>query len=86
MMHKGSLGLLDDPLAFFYIYIKIKGLALFVYQKHRLIFLESCSGLSFINAGNTAFNVKNGNIPFARPKMSIHDQLRYKFVISLFST
>jgi hypothetical protein len=52
------------------------------YQKHRLKFLESCSGLSFINAGNTAVQ-KNGNIPFAKPKMSINDQLRYKFVISL---
>ena len=52
------------------------------YQKHRLKFLESCSGLSFINAGNTAVK-KNGNIPFAAPKMSIQDQLRYKFVLSL---
>ena len=52
------------------------------YQKHRLKFLESCSGLSFINAGNTAVS-KNKNIPFAKPKMSIKEQLRYKFVISL---
>jgi hypothetical protein len=52
------------------------------YQKHRLKFLESCSGLSFVNAGNTAV-CKNKNIPFAKPKMSIKEQLRYKFVLSL---
>jgi hypothetical protein len=52
------------------------------YQKHRLKFLESCSSLSFVNAGNTAVS-KNKNIPFAKPKMSIKDQLRYKFVLSL---
>jgi len=52
------------------------------YQEHRLRFLESCSNLSFINAGNTAVQ-KNGNVPFARPKMSINEQLKYKFVLSL---
>jgi len=52
------------------------------YQEHRLRFLESCSNLSFINAGNTAVQ-KNGNVPYARPKMSIDEQLKYKFVLSL---
>jgi len=52
------------------------------YQEHRLRFLESCSNLSFINAGNTAVQ-KNGNVPYARPKMSINEQLKYKFVLSL---
>ena len=52
------------------------------YQEHRQRFLESCSGLSFINAGNTAVQ-KNGNVPFAKPKMSINEQLKYKFVLSL---
>lgn len=52
------------------------------YQKHRLKFLESCSDLNFINAGNTAVK-KNGNVPFARPQMSINEQLKYKFVLSL---
>ena len=52
------------------------------YQEHRLRFLESCSGLSFINAGNTAVE-KNGNVSFAKPQMSIKEQLKYKFVLSL---
>ena len=52
------------------------------YQEHRLRFLESCSDLSFINAGNTAVK-KNGNVPFARTKMSINEQLKYKFILSL---
>ena len=52
------------------------------YQKHRLRFLESCSELEFVNAGNTAVQ-KNRYIPFARPKMSINEQLKYKFVLSL---
>ena len=52
------------------------------YQEHRQRFLESCSGLSFINAGNTAVQ-KNGNVPFAKPQMSIKEQLKYKFVLSL---
>ena len=52
------------------------------YQEHRKRFLESCSGLSFINAGNTAVQ-KNGNVPFTRPKMSLKEQLKYKFVLSL---
>jgi hypothetical protein len=52
------------------------------YQEHRLRFLESCSDLSFINAGNTAVK-KNGNVPFARTKMSIKEQLKYKFILSL---
>ena len=52
------------------------------YQEHRQRFLESCNGLSFINAGNTAVP-KKGNVPFAKPKMSINEQLKYKFVLSL---
>ena len=52
------------------------------YQEHRLKFLESCRELSFVNAGNTAVQ-KYGNVPFARSKMSIKDQLKYKFVLSL---
>ena len=52
------------------------------YQEHRQRFLESCSGLSFINAGNTAVQ-KNGNVRFAKPQMSIKEQLKYKFVLSL---
>lgn len=52
------------------------------YQEHRRRFLESCSGLSFMNAGNTAVQ-RNGNIPFTKPKMSIREQLKYKFVLSL---
>ena len=52
------------------------------YQEHRQRFLESCSGLSFMNAGNTAVQI-NGNISFAKPKMSIREQLKYKFVLSL---
>ena len=52
------------------------------YQEHRQRFLESCSGLSFINAGNTAVQ-KNGNVSFAKPQMSIKEQLKYKFVLSL---
>lgn len=52
------------------------------YQNHRLRFLESCSKLKFINAGNTAVE-QNGKVPFAKPKMSINDQLRYKFILSL---
>ena len=52
------------------------------YQEHRLRFLESCSGLKFINAGNTAIR-KNAEVPFACPKLSVNDQLNYKFVLSL---
>ena len=52
------------------------------YQEHRQRFLEVCSGLSFINAGNTAVQ-KNGNVRFAKPQMSIKEQLKYKFVLSL---
>lgn len=52
------------------------------YQEHRQRFLKSCSGLSFLNAGNTAVQ-KNGNVPFAKPKMSVKEQLKYKFVLSL---
>jgi hypothetical protein len=52
------------------------------YQEHRQRFLESCSGLSFMNAGNTAVQ-KNGKVPFAKPKMSVKEQLKYKFVLSL---
>jgi hypothetical protein len=52
------------------------------YQEHRQRFLESCSGLSFMNVGNTAVP-KKGNVPFAKPKMSIKEQLKYKFVLSL---
>jgi hypothetical protein len=52
------------------------------YQVHRLRFLESCSGLKFINAGNTAIR-KNAEVPFACPKLSVNDQLNYKFVLSL---
>jgi len=52
------------------------------YQEHRLRFLESCSGLKFINAGNTAIR-KTAEVPFACPKLSVNDQLNYKFVLSL---
>jgi hypothetical protein len=52
------------------------------YQEHRIRFLKSCSELKFVNAGNTAVQ-KNGCVPFARPKMSINEQLEYKFVLSL---
>lgn len=52
------------------------------YQEHRLRFLESCSDLNFINAGNTAVQ-KTGIVPYAQPKMSISEQLNYKFVLSL---
>jgi hypothetical protein len=52
------------------------------YQKHRLKFLESCCSLSFVNAGNTAVS-KNKNSPFAKPKMSIKEQLNFKFIVSL---
>ena len=52
------------------------------YQKHRLKFLKSCSKLSFINAGNTAVSTGEA-IPFAKPRLSIKDQLKYKFILSL---
>lgn len=52
------------------------------YQEHRLNFLKTCSQMNFINAGNTAVS-KEGTIPFAKPKMSINQQLKYKFILSL---
>ena len=52
------------------------------YQEHRLNFLKACSQMNFINAGNTAVS-KESTIPFAKPKMSINQQLKYKFILSL---
>lgn len=52
------------------------------HQEHRLNFLKTCSQMNFINAGNTAVS-KEGTIPFAKPKMSINQQLKYKFILSL---
>lgn len=52
------------------------------YQNHRLRFLEACSSMDFIDAGNTAVS-KDEVIPFAKPRLSIKDQLNYKFILSL---
>ena len=52
------------------------------YQSHRLCFLKTCSDLSFIDAGNTAHS-KRDDVPYAKPKMSIKDQLKFKFILSL---
>ncbi len=52
------------------------------YQSHRLCFLKTCSDLSFIDAGNTARSKEN-DIPYAKPKMSIKEQLKFKFILSL---
>jgi len=52
------------------------------YQEHRLRFLEKCSKMDFIDAGNTAKS-KSEEIPFAKPRLSIKDQLNYKFILSL---
>ena len=52
------------------------------YQKHRLRFLETCSKMPFIDSGNTAIS-KGEEIPFAKPRLSIKDQLNYKFILSL---
>ena len=52
------------------------------YQKHRIKFLESCMDLPFINLGNTA--VSSGQTMICEsPKMSIREQLKYKFIVSL---
>lgn len=52
------------------------------YQEHRLKFLETCSTLDFINAGNTAVS-KCREVPFFKPRLSIKEQLNYKFILSL---
>ena len=52
------------------------------YQKHRLEFLESCSRLPFLDAGNTS-NSKEQKLKYVKKKMSIKEQLDSKFVISL---
>ena len=52
------------------------------HQNHRLRFLEACSSMDFIDAGNTALS-KGEAIPFAKPRLSIKDQLNYKFILSL---
>ena len=52
------------------------------YQNHRLRFLEACSSMDFIDAGNTALS-KGEGIPFAKPRLSIKEQLNYKFILSL---
>ena len=52
------------------------------YQKHRIDFLESCMDLPFINLGNTA-KIDGETTICESPKMSIKEQLKYKFIISL---
>ena len=52
------------------------------YQVHRKEFLNKCYHLSSGNFGNTAVS-KNKGIQFQRPRMSIKQQLEYKFIISL---
>jgi hypothetical protein len=52
------------------------------YQRHRLQFLESCQHLSFLDIGNTAVS-KERELICAKAKMSIRDQLDFKFIISL---
>ena len=52
------------------------------YQEHRLRFLENCGEFPFIDVGNTASSDKT-YIPFSKPKMSIKEQLNFKFIVSL---
>ena len=52
------------------------------YQKHRIDFLRKCSHFSFADLGNTAVS-ESGNVEFEKPRLSIKEQLRSKFVVSI---
>ena len=52
------------------------------YQKHRIDFLRKCSHFSFADLGNTAVS-ESGNVEFEKPRLTIKEQLRSKFVVSI---
>ena len=52
------------------------------YQKHRIDFLRKCSRFPFADLGNTAVG-QGLEIGFVKPWLSIFEQLRSKFVVSI---
>ena len=52
------------------------------YQESRQLFLRTCSRYKFVNLGNTAIS-KGEVIEFAKPKMTIREQLKYRFIVSI---
>jgi hypothetical protein len=52
------------------------------HQKHRMEFLRKCSHWDFANIGNTAPG-KDRMVEFEKPKLSIREQVKYKFIVSI---
>lgn len=52
------------------------------YQKHRMEFLRKCTHFPFANIGNTALD-KNRPIEFEKPRLSIKEQVKHKFIVSI---
>lgn len=52
-----------------------------VYQQHRYEFFDAHFGSKMVDLGQV--NKKGGNIEWLKPKMSIEEHLKYKFILSL---
>ena len=52
------------------------------YQESRKLFLRTCNNYNFVNLGNTA-KAKGVTIEFAKPRLTISEQLKYKFIVSI---